>query len=59
MTHIVITASSLNLETMLHFFDDNEFHTLCEDAETLTSDMKTVKERDKEYLKKGMIWLPK
>ena len=39
------------------FFEDEEYHALCEDVETLTSDMKTVKEKDREYLKKGMIRL--
>ena len=39
------------------FFEDEEYLALCEDVETLTSDMKTVKEKDREYLKKGMIRL--
>ena len=42
----------------LDFFDDNDYHALCEDVETLTSGLKTVKEKDREYLKKGMIRLP-
>ena len=42
----------------LDFFDDNDYHVLCEDVETLTSGLKTVKEKDREYLKKGMIRLP-
>ena len=42
----------------LDFFDDNDYHALCEDVETLTSGLKTVKEKDREFLKKGMIRLP-
>ena len=37
----------------LDFFYDNDYHALCEDVETLTSGLKTVKEKDREYLKRA------